>query len=138
MGNVWEQMLNWIFHSEATVGFKFDVHKSCRAQRALSLNWRPFSNPLSKFWVKWKIKTFTIENVLDVTLSSTFETEVSVWTKVFFYTKTQLSERYKNASGVNYLAYSYSDFNTVFTTFIFIFDFNLVSIYKVKLINKWK
>ena len=83
MENVWEQMFTWIFQNEATVGFKFDVSQSCRAQRALSISWLPFSNPLSKIRVKFKIKTFTIENVLDVTLSLTFESKVSVWAKNF-------------------------------------------------------
>ena len=55
--------------------------------------------------------------------------------KFFIYKKTQLVKLYKNASGVNSLEYSYSDFISVVTTFIFIFDFNIVSIYKVKLIN---
>ena len=83
MENVWEKMFNWIFQNEASLGFKFDVRQSCRAQRALSFNRRPLSNTSSKFWEKLKIKTFTIENVLDVTLSSTFESEVSVWAKSF-------------------------------------------------------
>ena len=56
--------------------------------------------------------------------------------KIFILQKTQLVKLYKNASVVNYLAYSYSDFISVDTTFIFIFYFNIVSVYKVKLINK--
>ena len=47
--NVWEKMFNLIFQNEASVGFKFDVRQSCRAQRALSFNRRPLSNPSSKF-----------------------------------------------------------------------------------------
>ena len=52
--------------------------------------------------------------------------------------KNQLVKLYKNVSVVNYLACIYSDFILVVTTFIFIFDFNIVLIYKVKLINKLK
>ena len=55
--------------------------------------------------------------------------------KIFIDRKTQLVELYKNASGVNSLEYSYSHFISVVTTFIFIFDFNIELIYKVKLIN---
>ena len=126
MENVWEKIFNWIFQNEATVGFKFDVHQSCRARGALIFFWRPFSHPFSKFWVKLKINSFIIENVLAVTLSSTFESQVSFWAKNFLKQKTQLVKLYKNSSGVNYLAYSYSDFISVVTTFIFIFDFNIV------------
>ena len=50
--------------------------------------------------------------------------------KVFIYKTTQLVELYKNNSRVNYLAYSYSDAILVVTTFIYIFDFNIVLIYK--------
>ena len=67
-----------MFANEAIVGFKSDVRQSCRARRALSSNLRPFLNPSSKFRETLKIKTFTIENVLDVTLLSTFDSEVSV------------------------------------------------------------
>ena len=67
-----------MFSNEAIVGFKFHVRQSCRARRALSSNLRPFLNPSSKFREKLKIKTFTIENVLNVTLLSTFDSEVSV------------------------------------------------------------
>ena len=83
MENVWEKMFNWIFLNEATVGFKCDVRQSCRARRALSSNLKPFLNPFSKFREKLKIKTFTIENILDLTLLSTFESEVSVWANNF-------------------------------------------------------
>ena len=38
--------------------------------------------------------------------------------KIFILQKTQLVKLYKNASVVNYLAYSYSDFISVVTTFI--------------------
>ena len=55
--------------------------------------------------------------------------------KIVFYKKTTRRTLQK-LSVVNYLAYSYSDFISVNTTFIFIFYFNIVSIYKVKLINK--
>ena len=82
MENLWEKMFNWILSNETTVGFKFDVHQSCRARRALSSYLRLILNPSSKFREKLKIKTFTIENVLDVTLLSTFESEVSVWAKI--------------------------------------------------------
>ena len=47
---------------------------------------------------------------------------------MFSFIKRQLVELYKNASVVNYLAYCYSNFISVVTTFIFIFDFNIVSI----------
>ena len=67
-----------MFSNKAIVGFKFDVRQSCRARRALSSNLRTFLNPLSKFREKLKIKTFTIGNILDVTLLSTFDSEVSV------------------------------------------------------------
>ena len=67
-----------MFSNEAIVGFKFYVRQSCRALRALSCNLRPLLNPSSKFREKLKIKPFTIENVLDVTLLSTFDSEVSV------------------------------------------------------------
>ena len=67
-----------MFSNEAIVGFKFDVRQSCRARRALSCNIRPFLNPSSKFREKLKIKTLIIENILDVTLLSTFDSEVSV------------------------------------------------------------
>ena len=50
--------------------------------------------------------------------------------------KNQLVKLYTTVSDVNYLACVYSDFSTVVTTFILIFDFNIVFIYKVKLINK--
>ena len=80
-------MFNWILSNETTVGFKFDVRQSCRARRALSSNLRPILNPSSKFREKLKLKTFTIENVLDVTLLSTFESEVSVWAKIFLLQK---------------------------------------------------
>ena len=43
--------------------------------------------------------------------------------------KNQLVELYKNAFVLNYLAYIYSDFILVVTTFIFLFDFNIVSFY---------
>ena len=72
MENVWENMLNWIISNKATVGFKFVVRQSCGDRRALSSNLRPFLNPSSKFREKFKIKTFIIENVLNVTLLSTF------------------------------------------------------------------
>ena len=98
MENVWEQMFNWIFQNEATVGFKFDVHQSCSYRGALSFIWRPFSNPLSKFWVKLKIKTLTIENVLAVTLSSTFESQVSVWAKSFHLQKDSARQTLQRAS----------------------------------------
>ena len=55
--------------------------------------------------------------------------------KIVFYKKTT-RQTLQKFSVVNYLAYSYSDFISVNTTFIFIFYFNIVSIYKVKLINK--
>ena len=60
----------------------------------------------------------------------------SVSEQKFFFIKRLSSASSINPSGVNYLAYSYSDFITIVTTFIFIFDFNIVSIYKVTLINK--
>ena len=50
----------------------------------------------------------------------------------------QLVELYKNTFVVDYLACIYSNFTTVVTTFIFIFNFNIGLIYKVKLINRWK
>ena len=87
MENVWEKMFNWIFSNEATVEFKFVVRLSCRARRAISGNLRQFLNPSSKFREKLKIKTFIIKNVLDVTLLSTFESEVSVWAQIFLLQK---------------------------------------------------
>ena len=48
-GKAMEKMSNHIFQDEAKVGFKFDVHQSCRARRAVSFYWRPFSNSLNKF-----------------------------------------------------------------------------------------
>ena len=71
MENVWETMFNLIFQNDPVIGFKFNVRQSCRAQRALSFIWRAFSNRFSKFWEKLKMKTYTIENLLDVTLSLT-------------------------------------------------------------------
>ena len=53
-----------------------------------------------------------------------------------FPTKKISSLDSKNVFVVNYLAFIYSDFISVVTTFIFKFDFNIVSIDKVKLINK--
>ena len=67
-----------MFSNKATLEFKFDVRQRCRARRALSSNLKLFLNPSSKFRVKLKIKTCTIENVFDLTFLSTFESEVSV------------------------------------------------------------
>ena len=80
MENVCEKMFNWILSNTAIVGFKFDVSQSCWGRRALSSNLRQYLNPSTKFREKLKIQSFIIENVLDVTLLSTFESEVSVWT----------------------------------------------------------
>ena len=77
------------------------------------------------------MKTFTIENISDLTLFSTFEREVSVLSKISFITG-QLVELNKNAYVVNYLAYCYSYFISVVTTFIFILDFNIVLISEKK------
>ena len=53
-----------MFQTDAIIESKIDIHRKCRAKRALSYFWRPFWNSLSEFWEKLKIKTFTIENVL--------------------------------------------------------------------------
>ena len=45
-----------------------------------------------------------------------------------FLIKRQLVELYKNACVINYLAYCNSNFISVVTTLIFIFDFNIVLI----------
>ena len=47
--------------------------------------------------IKLNIKSFTIEKVLAVTLLSTFESEVSVLAKNYFYKQTQLVELYKKS-----------------------------------------
>ena len=89
---------------------------------------------------KLKMKTYTIKNIFDATLSLNFEREVSVWSNRFFILKRQLDELYKNAYVVNYLPYSYSNLISVVTTFIFIFDFNIVSINENKnriRVRKW-
>ena len=49
--------------NDDTTGCKFDVHQCGRARWSLFYRWRPFSNPLSKFHEKLKIKPLTIENV---------------------------------------------------------------------------
>ena len=67
------------------------------------------------------MKTLTIENVLAVTLSFTFESEVSVWAKNCLLQKDSARRTLQRIFVVNYLAYSYSDFISVDTTFIFIF-----------------
>ena len=50
----------------------------------------------------------------------------------------QLVELYNNTFVDNYLACIYSNFTSVVKTFIFIFNFNIGLMYKVKLINWWK
>ena len=63
MENKWEIAFNWIFQNDAIIEFKFDIHQSCQAWQDLSFTWKLFSNLLSKFWEKLRIKTYTIENV---------------------------------------------------------------------------
>ena len=75
MENIWEKILNLIFHIYATIDCKFEVYQSCRAQWGLSYHSRAFLNPLSEFWEKFKIKTFTIRNVL--------ECMENIWAKTF-------------------------------------------------------
>ena len=64
------------------------------------------------------------------------EGRVNVSGKYFVNQKNQLVELYNNTSVVNHQACIYYDFILLVTTCNFIFDFNIVSIYKVKLINK--
>ena len=47
----------------------------------------------------------------------------------------QILELYKNIFVVNYLAYIYNNYTLVITTFNFIFNINIVLLYKIKLIN---
>ena len=74
--------------------------------------------------------------MLDVINLLTFKSGASVFRYIVFKKKNKLVKLYKNVSVVNYLACMYNDFISVVTTFIFIFDFNIILIYKVKLINK--
>ena len=93
---------------------------------------------LNRCWEKVKIKLYIIKNICDVTYFYNLKVG-SVSPKNVLYIKTnQLVELYKNASVVNYLACINSSFISVVTTFIFIFNFNIVSIYDVKLLTKWK
>ena len=57
---------------------------------------------------------------------------------IVFNKTNQLVKLYKKILVVNYLACIYSDFISVVSTCIFIFDCNIVLIYKIKLINKLK
>ena len=51
------------FHNKSTIEYKFDVHHNCNAKRFLSFYLKLFTNQLSRFRTKLKIRTFTIENV---------------------------------------------------------------------------
>ena len=53
-----------MFHTDATIGCKFDVHPCYRDRRGLYARRRPFLNPLSEFRENVKIKSFIIKNVL--------------------------------------------------------------------------
>ena len=68
-------------------------------------------------------------------MSLTFESEVNVCRKYCFNKMNQLVELYINTFVVNYLACIYSNFTSVVTTFIFIFNLNIELMYKVILIN---
>ena len=56
MGNVLEDILNWIFQLETTIRFILDVLQCCRARLALSFCKRPFLNPFVKFRDKLNLK----------------------------------------------------------------------------------
>ena len=75
MENVQEQFFNSIFQIDATIKCKFNVHQSCRAPRTLSYRLRAFLNPLREFREKLKIKTITIQIVL--------ECMENVWVNIF-------------------------------------------------------
>ena len=59
----WNTFFNFICKIEATIKFKFDVQRSCRARKALSFHIRYFSNLFSKLEQKLKIITPIIQNV---------------------------------------------------------------------------
>ena len=75
MENVWDKIFNWRFQNETTIGFKCDVHHSCRDRQALSFYLRPFLNSFGRFREKLKIIMFPIENI--------WECKGNVWDKYF-------------------------------------------------------
>ena len=58
-----------------TIECKFNVHQSCRAPRTQSYRLRAFLNSLSEFREKLKLKTITIQIVL--------ECMENVWVNIF-------------------------------------------------------
>ena len=56
MENIWEKMLNLIFHIDATIDCKFEVYQSRRVQLGLSYRRKAYLHPLSEIREKSKIK----------------------------------------------------------------------------------